>query len=311
MTIQSAPLAATDSAQANALRAEGGSGASSAAGDRQLRKSSMIALTINAPLEGWLSLLDEAPDPVFSERMMGDGVLIDPIGGRLVSPCAGIVVSLPASRHAVTIRADNGAEILMHVGIETVALNGEGFTAHVSEGERVAAGALLMTFDMNALAAKATSLQTPIVVVNGEAFQIVRRADAGPVNPGDFMMRVEAVADLPVDAGEQVSSRPVRLETTVPLSHGIHARPAARLADTAKKFNCRLLVAKDGKSANARSPVALMTLGVKHGDRIEVSGEGPDAEEAVTAVVAAIASGLGEALAPATTPASPAKSPSA
>ena len=309
MTIQSAPLAAKDEAPEGAVRAEGRSGASSAAGDRPLRKSPMAALTINAPLEGWLSSLDEAPDPVFAGRMMGEGVLIDPLGGRLIAPCAGVVASLPASRHAVTIRADNGAEILMHVGIETVALKGEGFTAHVSEGERVAAGALLLTFDMNALAAKATSLQTPIVVVNGEAFQIVRRAEAGRVKSGDFIMSLEAVADSSVGVGEHVASAPVRMETIVPLSHGIHARPAARLADVAKKFNCRLLVSKGGKSASARSPVALMTLGVKHGDRVEVSGEGADAEEAVKAAVAAIASGLGEETAAATPPAVPAKSP--
>ncbi|MCA0358881.1 MAG: PTS glucose transporter subunit IIA, partial [Proteobacteria bacterium] len=91
----------------------------------------MSALILTAPLKGWVSSLEEAPDVVFAERMLGDGLAIDPLDSVLHAPCDGVVVSVHRARHAVTLRADNGAEILMHVGLETVALNGEGFEVFV------------------------------------------------------------------------------------------------------------------------------------------------------------------------------------
>ncbi|MCA0357759.1 MAG: PTS glucose transporter subunit IIA, partial [Proteobacteria bacterium] len=91
----------------------------------------MSNLVLTAPLKGWVSSLDETPDAVFAERMLGDGLAIDPLGSVLHAPCDGVVVSVHRARHAVTLRAGNGAEILMHVGLETVALNGEGFEVFV------------------------------------------------------------------------------------------------------------------------------------------------------------------------------------
>ena len=100
-------------------------------------------VVLNAPIAGWVVPLIEVPDPVFSGRVLGDGVAIDPVDGTLCAPCDGLVTTLHRARHALTLRALNGAEILMHIGLDTVALNGEGFTAHVSrrrerEGRRQA-----------------------------------------------------------------------------------------------------------------------------------------------------------------------------
>ncbi|HYP65094.1 MAG TPA: PTS glucose transporter subunit IIA [Steroidobacteraceae bacterium] len=89
------------------------------------------ALTLLAPLAGWSTPLDEAPDEVFAARLLGDGLAIDPTGATLHAPCDGEIVLLPASRHAVTLRTGSGCEILLHVGIDTVALAGDGFEAHV------------------------------------------------------------------------------------------------------------------------------------------------------------------------------------
>src|SRR6185437_6196360 len=88
-------------------------------------------LVLVAPLAGWSTPLAEAPDPVFSGRMLGDGLAIDPTGFTLHAPCDGEIVALPESRHAVTLRTAFGADILMHIGIDTVGLGGEGFEAHV------------------------------------------------------------------------------------------------------------------------------------------------------------------------------------
>ena len=91
-------------------------------------------LTLLAPLAGWSTSLDEAPDEVFATRMLGDGVAIDPTAGTLYAPCDGEVVVLPASRHAVTLRTPGGCEILMHVGIDTVALAGRASSGVVTLG---------------------------------------------------------------------------------------------------------------------------------------------------------------------------------
>ena len=99
---------------------------------------SMLVLT--APLEGWAAPIGETPDPVFADKMLGDGVAIDPVVGEVRAPCAGVIVGLPQSRHAVTLRAVNGAEILIHIGLETVGLGGQGFACRVSDGTAVAAG---------------------------------------------------------------------------------------------------------------------------------------------------------------------------
>ena len=97
----------------------------------------MANLTLVSPLRGWCAPLDETPDAVFAQRLLGDGVAIDPTSGVLHAPCDGEVISVAAARHAIALRAANGAEILLHVGIDTVTLVGEGF-----EGAATIVGAL-------------------------------------------------------------------------------------------------------------------------------------------------------------------------
>ena len=123
-------------------------------------------ITLLAPFGGWLAPIEEVPDPVFAERMMGDGFAIDPVEGVLRAPAAGEVISVPESAHAVTLRLENGAELLLHVGLETVALGGQGFAAQVVAGERVKAGDALIAFDLDAVAATARTLITPVVVAS-------------------------------------------------------------------------------------------------------------------------------------------------
>jgi glucose-specific phosphotransferase system IIA component len=107
--------------------------------------------------KGWIAPLDETPDAVFAERMLGDGLAIDPFGSTLHAPCDAVVTTVHRARHAVTLRAANGAEILMHVGLETVALNGEGFRSIVKEGQAVKAGDKLLGFDLDLLAQRAAA----------------------------------------------------------------------------------------------------------------------------------------------------------
>ncbi|PXA91354.1 phosphoenolpyruvate--protein phosphotransferase [Caulobacter sp. D4A] len=249
-------------------------------------------MVLQSPLAGWSGPLEEVPDAVFAQRMLGDGVAIDPVGSVLVAPCDGVVVSVHRSGHAVTIRAVNGAEVLMHVGLETVALGGEGFSVHVAEGQAVSAGDALIGFDLDLLARKAKSLITPVVITNPEAFSIVRRSQDIETDVGGFLMELVPVAGAAVVA--ETTTSEVSREIVVPLAHGVHARPAARIAETARGFAAEVAIVAGGRRASARSPVGVMALAVKLGDHISIVASGADAQAAVDAVAALIEGGMGE-----------------
>ena len=235
-------------------------------------------LTLHAPLRGWCSPLDETPDEVFAQRLLGDGVAIDPTGDTLHAPCDGEIISIPVSKHAVAIRADNGAEILLHVGIDTVALGGEGFEALVQQGARVRRGQPLLKFDLDVLARGAKSLITPMLITNGERFAVINARTDRSVDVGDAVMDVRGVAGSTVAAAGSPSQQ-AALSFAVSLQHGIHARPAALIANFAKGQSQEITIAAHGRQANARSAVSLMALGVKHGDEISLTSTGADATQ--------------------------------
>ena len=120
-------------------------------------------IVLRAPMAGWAMPLDAAPDPVFAERMMGDGFAIDPLDGVIRAPCDATVIAVAPTRHSVTLRLANGAELLIHVGLDTVALAGAGFTAKVADGEAVTLGQPLLEIDLDAVALRAKSLQSASV----------------------------------------------------------------------------------------------------------------------------------------------------
>ena len=116
-----------------------------------------MPLTVFAPIDGAVVPLEQVPDPVFSERMLGDGVALDPAGDTIYAPIDGKIINFNKALHALVI-AQNGIEILIHVGLETVSLKGEGFTPLVKEGETVKKGQPLLKFSHTALAKAASSL---------------------------------------------------------------------------------------------------------------------------------------------------------
>jgi phosphoenolpyruvate-protein phosphotransferase len=241
----------------------------------------MANLTLVSPLRGWCAPLDETPDAVFAQRLLGDGVAIDPTEGVLYAPCDGEVISIAAAGHAVALRAANGAEILLHVGIDTVALGGEGFKVLVAAGERVRSGQPLLNFDLDALARRAKSLITPIVVTNGERFSIANARSGQAVNVGDPLLELQPASaetqarrDTPV--AQEVSAR-----VTIGHDHGIHARPAALIANFAKASAAEITISARGRSANAKSAVALMSLGAQRGDEVTLVAAGEGAAKAV------------------------------
>lgn len=125
------------------------------------------SVIIHAPLTGEIKSITDVPDPVFSQKMMGDGFAIEPTEGIVESPVDGEIVQVFHTKHAVGIKSNEGVEVLIHVGLETVSLKGEGFEAHVSEGQKVNKGDKLLTFDLNYIKENAKSTITPVVITNG------------------------------------------------------------------------------------------------------------------------------------------------
>ncbi len=266
----------------------------------------MAPLSLTAPLAGWAGTLDDVPDAVFAERMLGDGLAIDPTGDVLVAPCAARVLTVQPTGHAITLVTAEGAELLIHLGLDTVTLGGRGFEMLVAADEQVTRGQPLIRFDLDLIVREARAAVTPIVVTNGEAFAIETRATAGVVATGDAFMTL-----VPRDAARRqaASDGPAATRTiVVPLPHGIHARPAARIAETARRFDAVVTLAKDGAPVAATSPIGLLSLIVAKEDRLTIAATGAQAEEAVAAIAELILHGIEEA--PATArPAPPAPAP--
>lgn len=130
-----------------------------------------------SPLNGKAVPITEVPDQVFSGKMMGEGFAIIPTSGEVFSPVDGKVVNVSPTKHAVGIESSKGREILIHFGIDTVKLNGEGFETHVKEGDTIKAGDLLLTVDIKSIESKVPSIITPIIftnLVNGEEVTVIK-----------------------------------------------------------------------------------------------------------------------------------------
>lgn len=138
------------------------------------------------PITGTVKPITDAPDPVFAQKMMGDGLCIDPAIGKVCSPVKGKIVSIFPTKHAIGIMSDNGHEILIHFGIDTVNLNGEGFELHVNTGDEVEAGALLLDVDIDSIKNRIPSLITAVVITNLEG-KTVELSKLGEAKQGDIV----------------------------------------------------------------------------------------------------------------------------
>ena len=123
-------------------------------------------LLVPAPVAGEAVPISDVRDPTFGEEILGKGVAIRPSAGRVVSPVAGTVETIFETGHAVSLHSDDGIDLLIHVGLDTVQLDGQGYTKHVTNGQRVAPGDLLIEFDLEAIAAAGYDTITPVVVCN-------------------------------------------------------------------------------------------------------------------------------------------------
>ena len=145
--------------------------------------------TIYAPLKGRTVPLDEVPDQVFSDKLMGDGLAIYPDNGEVVAPFDGTVELVFPTKHAIGLKSESGVEVLIHFGLETVGLQGEGFTVHVDSGDTIVKGQLLMTVDLDYIKTHAKSDITPIIVTNSGEHEIKTTHD-GVVDTGEVLIKL-------------------------------------------------------------------------------------------------------------------------
>jgi multiphosphoryl transfer protein len=250
---------------------------------------------IVAPCDGWCTALGEVPDPVFARCMLGDGLAIDPTQGIICAPCAGEIVTLPASAHAVSIRSAEGLDVLIHIGIDTVDLKGRGFVPSVKPGSVVGTGDVLIRFDLDLVARSAKSLITPILITNLDGLELIKRHTAGRICSGDVLFEIESTArnESAQHAPKAAASgAPARRVLTIALRQGLHARPAAILSQRTKSFAAAVTLQARGRVANARSIVSIMALGVRQGDELIVEAAGIDAPQAIASLVAGIEEAL-------------------
>jgi len=141
--------------------------------------------------DGQVIALEQVKDPVFAQKMMGDGFAVEPANGNIVSPVSGTVSSIFPTKHALGLVTEAGLEVLVHIGLDTVSLEGKPFTVHVAEGQKVAAGDLLVTADLDAIRAAGRETSTVVVFTNGDAIKSVKLEQTGSLAAKTAVAKVE------------------------------------------------------------------------------------------------------------------------
>ena len=263
--------------------------------------SSPVSLSLVAPLTGVLLSIEESSDPVFAGRLIGDGVVINPTDNVVLSPCDGVVSQLHDAKHAVAIKSSTGVEILIHVGIDTVMLRGEGFNTDVNIGDKVTAGQQLMTFDPEKIQAKGASIQTAMMITTGET-GVVANAHSDVTAGKEIVFTIGGEPQKAMSTDNKYSHHDsVTLTEDLVLKNplGLHARPSATLIKIIKSFNSQVVILNkdNGRECPANSLTALMGLATVLGSGLQITVTGPDAKEAMAAIVDGFNSGLGEEVA--------------
>ncbi|WMC11353.1 PTS glucose transporter subunit IIA [Oceanimonas pelagia] len=148
-------------------------------------------IEVFAPLSGEIVPLEEVPDVVFAEKIVGDGIAIKPSGNKMVAPCDGTIGKIFETNHAFSIESDSGLELFVHFGIDTVELKGEGFTRVAQEGQQVKKGDTVLEFDLALLEQKAKSTLTPIVISNMDEVKELIRQSGIVTAADDVILRVK------------------------------------------------------------------------------------------------------------------------
>ena len=231
-----------------------------------------MQVVLQAPLTGWALPLSEVPDPVFSQGLAGPGYAIDPTVSMLTAPCSGEIVQLHRCLHALTVKRSDGLEVLMHIGIDTVKLNGQGFKPRVKVGDRVQAGDPLLEFDSDLIATRCHSLITVVVIPENPAVTGVT-ASEGKVTQGSDWLKVEWKQSDLAKESQDTGKLPVEKSgrwLELPNPSGMHARPAAQLLALVRDLPGNVWLEKRDGRSSARSLVGILGLGLGPKDEVRL-----------------------------------------
>lgn len=153
--------------------------------------SNRKSITVYSPCKGKIIELSQVKDDVFSQKILGDGCAIEPLENNLYAPCDGKVDTVFDTKHAINIISENGAEILLHVGIDTVKLNGKHFESFVKDGQRVKKGDLLLTFDREKILEEGYPVTIPVIICNSDEYKAIEITAKGTVDAGDNILEIK------------------------------------------------------------------------------------------------------------------------
>ena len=151
-------------------------------------KSKKRSVELKAPLSGTVIALEQVPDPVFAQKMMGEGLAIQPSGNTVVAPADGTVTMIASTKHAFGMQLDNGLELMIHFGLETVNLQGEGFDVLHKVGDRVSAGTPILKVNVDFMNEKGLCLTTPFILINHAEHPFTIIKGEGTVTAGEDVL---------------------------------------------------------------------------------------------------------------------------
>ena len=154
------------------------------------RKKKNEAVEVKAFFQGTALQLEKVNDPIFADKVMGDGVAIEPQDGTLYAPVSGTVATIFDTKHAIGYKLDNGADVLMHIGMDTVELEGKGFDLDISVGDKVQAGQLIGKIDLSYIKSQGKEVTTPVLLTTMDEYKIEFVKTEGPVNVGDVLYKI-------------------------------------------------------------------------------------------------------------------------
>lgn len=153
--------------------------------------SSSKDIVLTSPIKGNVIQLEKLSDAAFASGALGKGVGINPAVGKVYAPINGVVTTIFPSKHAIAILSDEGVEILIHIGIDTVKLEGKFFTSHISDGDKITKGQLLVEFDIDGIKGEGYSLETPMVITNSDDFGRITILDKQQINEFEDLITVK------------------------------------------------------------------------------------------------------------------------
>lgn len=149
-----------------------------------------VNIELSAYMNGTVVTLENVEDEAFSQKILGDGVAIEPDEGKLYSPCDGKVEMVFDTKHAINLVSDEDCEILLHIGIDTVKLKGKYFDVHVSNGQKIHRGDILISFDLDGIRSEGYKTTTPLIICNTDDYSSIESAGSGKISVGEHLVTI-------------------------------------------------------------------------------------------------------------------------